>query len=451
MPRSKLFFQQALLPDGWAADVAVTVDEEGTIAAVAAGAERAGADACHAIGLPGMPNLHSHTFQRGMAGLAETAGPGADSFWTWRAVMYRFLDRLAPDDVEALAAQACVEMLEGGFTSLAEFHYLHHAPDGLAYADRAELAERVIAGARTAGIGLTLLPAFYAHGGFGPLPPAPAQRRFLHDLDGFAHLLETLRRRHPDLVLGIAPHSLRAVTMGELRELVAAWPAGPVHLHVAEQRAEVEACLAHAGARPVEWLLGEAAVDRRWCLVHATHMTDTETTALARSDAVAGLCPLTESNLGDGIFEGVAFAESGGRLGVGSDSNVRIDAAAELATLEYSQRLRHRRRNCLARPGSSTGASLYRAALAGGAQALAQPVGALAAGTRADIVTLDARHPALAGKTGDALLDGWLFAAARSPVESVYVGGRRLVSGGRHLAAGAVARKFARATARLLA
>ncbi len=382
-----------------------------------------------------------------MAGLAERRGPAADSFWSWREVMYGFLGKLTPDDVEAIAALAMVEMLEGGFTSLAEFHYLHHAPDGAPYANRAELAERIAAAAAATGIGLTLLPVLYAHGGFGGAAAGPGQRRFLNDLDGYLALREgsaAALRNLPGAVLGAAPHSLRAVTAEQLTQLTGIATGGPIHIHVAEQVKEVEDCLAWSGRRPVEWLCGQADVDSHWTLIHATHMTPEEVRSVAASGAVAGLCPITEANLGDGIFEAVAFLEQGGRLGVGSDSNVEITAPGELRLLEYGQRLKHRGRNMLAaREGLSTGEALYGAALAGGAQALGQPVGALAPGHRADIVTLDLAHPAFAGGGPASWLDAYVFNAGSAAIRDVFVGGRQVVAEGRHVAREAVRARFA--------
>ncbi|WP_026380015.1 formimidoylglutamate deiminase [Afifella pfennigii] len=447
----KLRFAAALTPQGWVENVTVETAADGTIAALATSGESGRYDG---IALAGMPNLHSHAFQRGMAGLAERRGTAEDSFWTWREVMYAFLHRLTPEDVEAIAAEAYVEMLETGFTALGEFHYLHHAPAGAAYADPAEMAGRVVAAARTAGIGLTLLPVFYAHGGFAGAPLGPAQLRFGSDPEGYAALLQAARPHLADLPearLGIAPHSLRAVTPETLAEVLPLAAGGPVHIHAAEQEKEVADCLAALGARPVEWLLNNAPVGPGWCLVHATHMTEAETKALARSGAVAGLCPVTEANLGDGLFPAPDFLGAGGAFGIGSDSNVLIDAAEELRLLEYGQRLRHRRRNVLGTPDRSTGRHLYERACLGGAAALGRPVGALAPGRRADILVLDEEHAALAGKKGDALLDSFLFAGGRKAVRDVYVGGDRLVEAGRHRRRDEVAARFGATMKRLLA
>lgn len=445
-----LFFDTALLPDGWADNVRVSV-VNGTIAAIDTNVAPSGDR--HSIGLPGIPNVHSHAFQRGMAGLAEIAGPGGDSFWTWREVMYRFVDRLTPDDILAIAAMAQVEMLESGFTRVGEFHYLHHDVDGARYADRAVMAAALSAACEESGIGLTLLPVFYAHGGFAGMAPTHAQRRFILDRDGYADLLAASARvigGLPDAVLGLAPHSLRAVTPEDLREILPLG-SGPIHIHIAEQVREVEDCLAWSGARPVEWLFNNASVDERWCLVHATHMTPEETQRLVWSGAVAGLCPTTEANLGDGVFPAHDFLAAGGRFGIGSDSNVLIDAVEELRLLEYGQRLVHRRRNLLA-PGSgaSTGGALLRGAVTGGAQALGG-AGEIAVGHAADIISLDGAHPGLVAGAGDVIADGLVFAAGRSAIDCVWRRGRQMVSAGRHIARDGIAERYRRTLLRLLA
>jgi formimidoylglutamate deiminase len=444
-----LHFAQALLPNGWAKDVRLTL-VEGRIASVAFGPPEAG-DERHAIGVPGLCNVHSHAFQRGMAGLSEQRGQADDDFWSWREVMYRFLDRLGPEDVEAIAAQAYVEMLETGFTRVGEFHYLLNDPDGRPYADRAELAGRIVAAAQTAGIGLTLLPVFYAHGDFGGAPPKPAQRRFVTSLDAFARMIEDCAALlSKDGALGIAPHSLRAVTPEELAHLIELRPAGPIHIHAAEQTKEVEDSVAALGARPVEWLLDNAPVSERWCLIHATQVSETECARLAASRAVAGLCPVTEANLGDGIFPAAPYLAANGRFGLGTDSNILIDAAAELRALEYSQRLQRRGRNLLANADQPhVGRTIFDAALAGGAQALGVESG-LALGAPADVVSFDPDHPTIADRPGDLLLDGWIFAARVAPIDCVWRGGVRVVSSGRHHACEAVADRYRRSIRKLL-
>ncbi|RVC59151.1 formimidoylglutamate deiminase, partial [Mesorhizobium sp. M00.F.Ca.ET.038.03.1.1] len=367
-----IFAERALLPGGWQGNVRIAF-EGGRISTVEIGAVARAGEERHAIVLPGMPNLHSHAFQRGMAGLAELRGPSADSFWSWREVMYRFALSMTPDQVEAVAAQLYVEMLEAGFSRVGEFHYLHHDRDGQPYANVAEMAERIAAAAGKSGIGLTLLPVFYAHSAFGGAAPNEGQRRFINDVERFGRLLEKAReavRPLEQAVVGVAPHSLRAATPDELNSVAAMSPNSPIHIHVAEQVKEVEDCVAWSGKRPVEFLLANAKVDARWCLIHATHMTEAETIAMARTGSIAGLCPITEANLGDGTFAAPLFVEHGGRFGVGSDSNVLIGLPDELMQLEYSQRLAHRARNVLARPGGSNGRALFDAALDGGSQAL---------------------------------------------------------------------------------
>jgi formimidoylglutamate deiminase len=443
-----LWFGSALLPDGWAEGVRFTIDAE-VFVRVETDVAAAPSDERHAIAIPGLANLHSHAFQRGMAGLAETRGPAHDSFWTWREVMYRFVDRLTPEDVSAIAGQAYVEMLESGFTRVGEFHYLHHDPSGAPYANVAELGERVASAAAETGIALTLLPVFYAHGNFGNAPPMAAQRRFINDPDGFARLIEASRKAVAPLAdanVGVAPHSLRAVTPEELQQIVPLAQGGPIHIHIAEQMKEVEDCIAWSGARPVEWLLDHAGVDEKWCLVHATHMTDGETQRLAASGAVAGLCPITEANLGDGIFPAPDYVAAGGRFGIGSDSNVLIDAAEELRTLEYAQRLRLRARNVLAaQTGSSTGRALFDGAMMGGFQALGVSAFGLAQGATADLVSLDAADPVLSGRSGDAVLDSWIFGGGR--VDCVWRRGTKWVEGGRHRARDIIATRYKQAVA----
>jgi formiminoglutamate deiminase len=446
-----LWFETALLPEGWARGVRIETSD-GSVVRVETEVQADPGDEIHAIAIPGLSNVHSHAFQRGMAGLAETRGPANDDFWTWREVMYRFLDRLAPEDVEAIAALAYVEMLERGFTRVGEFHYLHHSPSGKPYSDIAEMVARIAAAAGETGIGLTLLPVFYAHGNFGLAPPRRGQQRFLNNVDSFAWLVEESRRVIRDLPganLGVAPHSLRAAAPEEIARIVPLADGGPLHIHAAEQTKEVEDCLAWSGERPVEWLLGHVGIDSSWCLVHATHMSGEETARLAASGAVAGLCPVTEANLGDGIFAAEAWLHAQGRYGIGTDSNVRICVAEELRMLEYAQRLSRRARNLWPRvEGASTGRALFDGALAGGAQALGQGVAGIFVGASADIVSLDANDAALAGRAGDAILDSWIFAGAE--IDCVWRRGEKLVSAGRHRARDAVAARYRTTLERVL-
>lgn len=452
-PVRQFFADNALLPHGWGRDVLFTVDGSGLLTDVSAGAERGAARHLGRLVVPGMANLHSHAFQRAMAGLAEQRGDSADSFWTWRRTLYDFLDRLTPDDVEAIAALVCSEMLEAGFTTLGEFHYLHHDPAGRPYDDIGEMAGRIAAAAAATGIGLTLLPVFYAHGGFGGAPPTDGQRRFINDPDGFARLVESAGQHLDGLAgarMGIAPHSLRAATVEEIGRILPLAGDGPVHIHVAEQTQEVEDCLSWCGRRPVEYLLDSLPVDARWCAIHATHMTPAETGALARSGAVAGLCPETEANLGDGLFDAPRFLAAGGRFGIGSDSHIHIGLAEELRLLEYGQRLSLRGRNLLCDPGAGTGESLFRAAVSGGARAVGQPVDGLQAGQRADFVVLDESHPSLAGRPVERMVDSWIFAGDRSCVRDVHVAGRRVVADGRHLARDLIRSGYARVMAGII-
>lgn len=438
-----IFATEALLPGGWAKDVRIRFDGA-QLSAVEPNAIADAADERHAIVLPAMANVHSHAFQRAMAGLAERRGPSTDTFWTWRELMYRFALAMTPDDVEAVAAQLYVEMLEAGFYRVGEFHYLHHDRDGTPYANLAEMAERIAAAAAATGIALTLLPVFYAHSDFGGASPTTGQRRFVNDPARYIRLLNETRRVVAPIagaIVGVAPHSLRAVATPELAEIVTLAEEAPIHLHAAEQVKEVDDCIAWSGARPVEWLLANAPVDRRWCVIHATHMTDDEIDALARSGAVAGLCPITEANLGDGTFAARRFLAAGGTVGIGSDSNVLIGVTDELRQLEYSQRLAWRERNVLGLPHASTGRGVFEAALAGGARALAAGLAGIEPGRPADLVTLNADHPALSGKAGDAVLDSWIFANA-GRIDCVWVGGRKVVEHGLHSRREAIARRY---------
>lgn len=445
---TKLFAATALLPTGLARDVTVEI-ENGLISSVEEGSPPAGADERHALLAPAVPNLHSHAFQRAMAGLTEKRGPGEDSFWSWRTEMYRFALSMTPDDVEAVAAQLYVEMLEAGFSRVGEFHYLHHDIDGRPYANIAEMAERIAAASAEAGIGLTLLPVFYAHAGFGPKPPIEGQRRFINDTTRFADLVAASQGAVaglPGAVVGMAPHSLRAATIAEINEILPLAEGRPVHIHVAEQMLEVEDCLAATGARPVELLLAEAAVDQRWCLIHATHLTADEATGIAARRAVAGLCPITEANLGDGIFAGVALVDRGGLLGVGSDSNVQISLAGELRQLEYSQRLAQRSRNVITRAGQSTAAELLHRVVGGGAQALGVRSG-IEAGSPADLVSFSAAGAPYLQPADQ--LDAFVFASGVS-VADVWIAGNKQVIEGKHVKADTIRRRFESTMRRLL-
>jgi formimidoylglutamate deiminase len=443
---SRFHLELALLPEGWRRDVVIRIDH-GVITSVEEPDGRS-AERISGVVVPGLPNLHSHAFQRALAGLTERRGSDTDSFWTWREAMYRFVERLSPDDLEAIAAFAYMEMLEAGFTTVAEFHYLHHQPDGTPYDNVAEMSERIVAAAETAGIGLTLLPVLYRQSGFLGKPPTPAQRRFVCDRDVYARLMET---RVPPGTIGIAPHSLRAVTLDDLQWAALTWRGLPAHIHVAEQTREVEECLAAHRRRPIDLLLDTVEIDAsRWCLVHATHADAGELTRIVKANAVVGLCPITEANLGDGLFDASAFLAQDGQFGIGSDSLIRISAADELRTLEYGQRLMHRQRNVLGDATRSTGRRLFEAAVAGGAQAMGGwPASRISTGQRADFVVLDHHHPALAAAAGDSLLDAWLFAADNSAIKTVYCGGVPVVQNGRHLAREPLSQRYRKVLANL--
>ncbi|TRW97734.1 formimidoylglutamate deiminase [Paracoccus sp. M683] len=438
---SILWAERALLPEGWADHVRVEIAADGRIASATPNATPKGRRV--QMLLPAMANVHSHAFQRAMAGLSEARGPHPrDTFWTWRQIMYRFLDHLTPDDVQAIAALVQMEMLEAGFATNVEFHYLHHRPDGAAYANLAEMSERIAAAASQTGIGLTLLPVHYQFGGVDRRPLGPGQVRFGTDPDSFVGLLDaaeaTLRALPADAAIGVAPHSLRAVSPEGLALCTTLRPDRPLHMHLAEQIPEIEEISAAYGRRPVEWLLDNHAPDARWTLIHLTHMTEDETRRLATTGAVAGLCPLTESSLGDGIFNGTIWRDAGGALGFGSDSNIRISLIEELRTLEYSQRLRDTARAILATPERSTGRVLYEAGLQGGAAAAGRDTGAIRAGLWADLSAVSLANPVMAGRKGDELLDSLIFAGGDGLVRDVWAAGRHVVQGGRHVARDAI-------------
>lgn len=444
--------RQALTPEGWVQDLRLGI-EDGRIARLTRGPAQ-GAWSVDLL-LPAPVNLHSHAFQCAMAGLTETRGPDPrDTFWTWRALMYRFLDRLTPDHVEAIAALVFMEMLEAGYGAVAEFHYLHHDIGGTPFADPAEMARRIGAAARTTGIGLTLLPVLYMQGGCDGRALQGGQRRFGCDADLFARLhgesAAEIAAGPEDFAIGVAPHSLRAVPPQALHRVRETCPEGPIHMHLAEQIAEVEEVEAHLGARPVEWLLANAEVTPDWCLIHCTQMTEAETRALAATGAVAGLCPITESSLGDGIFNGAAFLDAEGWFGVGSDSNIHVVLWEELATLEYSQRLRDRSRAALATGDRSTGRVLFDNAAQAGARAAGRPSGRIALGHWADLIALDTDNEVLCQRRGDTVLDSLIFTGGgRDCVADVWSAGRHMVREGRHIHRDRIVRDFLKVTTQL--
>lgn len=450
---TRLFAKRALLPDGWADNVRVVLNGDGRIGSVESRVERVpdDTDLADSVLLPAQCNVHSHAFQRVMAGMTERRSAGQDSFWTWRELMYRFVKQLTPEQIEAIAALVYMEMLESGYSAVGEFHYIHHRASGQPYERITETTERIFAAARETGIGLTHLPVLYSYGGAGEQALKAGQIRFANDLDGYSTLVQEARsvaraELDADIRVGIAPHSLRATSPQQLKVVTRAFRGAPVHIHIAEQPAEVDEVVEWLGERPVAWLLRHHDVDARWCLVHATHMTGQETSDLARTGAVAGLCPITESNLGDGIFNGAGFTAAGGRFGIGSDSNVRIALSEELRVLEYSQRLRDQARNVLLQGAGSVGGYLYRNALVGGARALGRESGAIRTGLFADLVALDGGDIAFHGLSGDGLLDGWIFAADDHVVTDVWSAGRHCVKEGRHKHRDVIVARYKRAT-----
>ncbi|MHB9327610.1 formimidoylglutamate deiminase [Phytobacter ursingii] len=431
------FAPRVLLATGWAHNVRLEVDELGMLTAITPEASSHESIPLSGPVVPGMPNLHSHAFQRVMAGLAEVAGDPQDSFWTWRELMYRMVQRLTPEQVGVIARQLYIEMLKGGYTQVAEFHYLHNDISGKPYADRGEMTAHLSAAARDAGIGLTLLPVLYSYAGFGGQPAQAGQQRFIQDVDSYLQQQAVIQRQINGNALqnlGLCFHSLRAVTPEQMYQVLkASDPTLPVHIHIAEQQKEVNDCLNWSGQRPISWLYDHLDINDRWCLIHATHADAHEVTKMAHSGAVAGLCPTTEANLGDGIFPGVDYLAQEGRWGIGSDSHVSLNVVEELRWLEYGQRLRDQRRNRLiAQEQTRVGDVLYQQALSGGAQACGVPVGQLSVGYRADWLVLDNQDPYLAAATDNALLNRWLFAGHVGQIRDVYVGGVARVVDGVH-------------------
>ena len=434
--KKSYFADQALLAEGWRQQVRFEV-EGGRFVSIEPDADAVGAKRLSGPVLPGMPNLHSHAFQRLMAGLAEVCHNPADSFWSWRDLMYSLVAKLSPPDVEVIARHLYIEMLKAGYTQVAEFHYLHHQPDGAPYGDPSEMSQRILAAAECSGIGVTLLPVLYSHSDFGAQPPTPAQGRFVHSTDQYLALLQQLASQlapGSENTLGVCFHSLRAVTSEQIDQVLAVHTdPKPVHIHIAEQQKEVEASLQYCGQRPVEWLLNQVDLDSRWCLIHATHLNSAEVQGVARSGAVAGLCPTTEANLGDGLFSATDYLRQQGRFGIGSDSHVSLSVSEELKLLEYSQRLRDQQRNRLyGETNPAVGDFLYRAAATGGAQACGIDAGEIAVAKRADFIVLDDSHPFIATARPEQIINRWVFALNDNPVRDVFVAGKPLIQEGRH-------------------
>ncbi|MAW80454.1 MAG: formimidoylglutamate deiminase [Parvularcula sp.] len=451
MTRQTIFAAEALTPHGWTKDVLVEIGNDGRIASVTAGAAPDG-DRVGVL-LPAPGNAHSHSFQRAMAGLTEYRSAAHDDFWSWRALMYHFVERLTPDDIEAIAAQVQMEMLEAGYAAIGEFHYLHHQPDGTPYDNPGELGARQFAAAAETGIGYTHLPVLYMRGGMDGRALQDGQRRFGNTLSQFEQLFDaaqaSLEQLPADTRLGVAPHSLRAVDEDALSFAANLKRTAPVHIHAAEQTGEVDEALAFLGARPVEWLIDKMKIGADWRLIHATQMTEAETKALAASGAGVVVCPITEANLGDGIFPAREYLSAGGVLAVGSDSNIRISLSEELRALEHSQRLRDRQRAVLATKDKSCGRLLLETAARGGASALGRDAGRIETGALADLLALDSAAPALAGLSGDRLLDAWIFAGDDTLVSDVWAAGRHVVIEGSHIKRDAIAARFNAVMARL--
>jgi formimidoylglutamate deiminase len=449
-----IFAKQALLPSGWANNVRVEI-ERGVISCITPNSNRNLSDVLVDTLLPALANVHSHSFQRFMAGMTEQRSAGKDNFWSWRDLMYRFASLLTPEHIEAVAAQVFMEMQEAGYASVGEFHYVHHQQGGPHYDNIAELSHRVFAAAQTTGIGLTHLPVLYTYGGAGKAPLSDGQLRFGNSVDQFLKLFEAAQKHlaqlPADCRMGIAPHSLRATSPEDLKSVLAAHEGCPVHIHIAEQTKEVDDVQAWLGTRPVEWLLNNFNIDANWCLIHATHMSESETVALAKSGAVVGLCPLTEANLGDGIFNGADYIKAGGAFGIGSDSNVQIALGGELRMLEYSQRLRDRARNVMVVREGSVGHSLYTKAAIGGAQALGRNAGSIETGKFADLVAVNSTNPQLCALTQNQVLDGIVFAGRDDVVSDVWSAGRHVVKDGRHINRDMIIAHYKKAVLSLLA
>ena len=431
----ELKVEHALLASGWARDVSIKVDINGNIDDIEVGITGAKKGCL----IPGLANLHSHAHQRAMAGLAEKAGPNADSFWTWRKVMYQFLEQIQPHQLHAIASQLYLELLLAGYTRVAEFQYLHHNSKGTHYENIAEMSLQTLDAAQQVGIGITNLPVHYQYAGFGNQPISAQQARFYTKPDSYLRIFETLEKvteDTPNANVGIAGHSLRATNKESFNDILNNIAASniPVHMHIAEQVKEVNDCVKWSGSRPVDYCLDNFNVNTNWCLVHATHMNESETTRLANSGAVAGICPSTEANLGDGFFNASQYLDAGGKLGIGSDSHISTSPVEELRWFEYGQRLLHKSRNQLSGSANlSTGRHLFGIAARGGAQACGIHSGTIKVGQRADFILLDTDHPILVNRSSDQLLDSWIFSGNTNSVSDVYVGGKHVISDCQHI------------------
>ncbi|MFT5506618.1 MAG: formimidoylglutamate deiminase [Gammaproteobacteria bacterium] len=434
--------KSALLSDGWANHVEITIDPQGDIVQILTDQDYQQGDRVGLL-IPGVPNVHSHAHQRAMSGLAERAGQSGDaaqdSFWTWRKVMYHYLERIQPEHLKAISAQLYLEMLKAGYTNVGEFQYLHHQSDGKPFDDRSEMSQQCMQAASEVGIGFTALPVLYQYGGFGSQPSLDGQKRFLNNADEFGEIVLALQnscRDNKNNSVGIAAHSLRAVDQSLLAEVInnlGVDNLAAIHIHIAEQTKEVDDCLAWSGQRPVEWLLERFDVNQQWCLIHATHMTHQETLDMAQSGAIAGLCPTTEANLGDGFFNAQEYVKAGGQWAIGSDSHISIDPVEELRWFEYGVRLQTRGRSLMvSEQMKNTGRNLLDQALLGAESACGRQIGKLGVGYRADMLVLDDQHPRLYGRHEDDLIDSWIFSGNENLVNRVYVGGRLVIKDGQH-------------------
>ena len=450
----KIFAKQAWLANGWFDNVRLSI-KAGRIGQIEHDVVANAGDISVDTLLPALANLHSHTFQRAMAGMTEQKVANRDSFWTWRSLMYQFLEHISPEQYEAIAALTFMEMQEAGYASVGEFHYVHHQQNGVRYDDVAELSNRVMAAASKTGIGLTHLPVLYTYGGARMQELSGGQLRFGNDVEQFAQLVELaklgLKLLPDDANIGIAPHSLRATSPDDLTEILKLNKYSPIHIHIAEQPKEVENIKAWLGARPVEWLLDNYDVNANWCLIHATHMTEQETLNVAKSGTTIGLCPITEANLGDGVFNGATYLKAGGSFGIGSDSNIRISLTEELRTLEYSQRLRDLNRNIVADKDGSVGRSLYENAAIGGAKALNRNAGKIEIGYLADLISIDSDDVQLLGLQQSQIFDGLCFATDDHVVKNVWSAGRHMVKDGRHIFKDEISQNYAMAMQSLMA
>ncbi len=440
----QIYAKHILLKDGWSENVLMEIDANGIIRTLEINAklprEFTGEFIQHSV-IPGMVNNHSHAFQWAMAGLAEQSGTGNDSFWSWRKIMYDFVGKITPDDLEAIASALYMQMLKAGYTSVGEFHYLHHDVNGQHYTNQAEMSQRIFEAASYSGINVTLLPVFYRYSGFGEQPPNVGQQRFINSQEQYADLLNSISNLADTYGqnFGIAPHSLRAVNRDDIsfaiKHLDSINNKAPIHIHIAEQLKEVDDCLRVYGKRPVEWLADNFELNNRWCLVHATHMNLEEVVTVASSNAVVSVCTSTEGNLGDGFFLMQNYKKNNGAWGVGSDSHISVDAAEELRWLEYQNRLMSHSRTVLTDGDySSNGHWLWAKAAQGGAQSLNNSAGAIEVGAKADFIELDNEDISLLGKKDNDLIDSLIFNQQSSlKFNSVWVSGNRVIDGGHHV------------------